>query len=64
MQSIEKKTRVKDQIKIVAEHQFLHQHVMKPTHCRSNQTANMLDIILANEEAMVLKIKLIFRAAG
>ena len=36
--------------------EFLYQHVQKPTHYLSNQTANILDIILTNDEAMVQEI--------
>ena len=32
---------------------YLHQHVAEPTHHRPNQQANILDLILTNEEGMV-----------
>ena len=32
---------------------FLHQHVREPTHHRGAQTANILDLVLTNEEHMI-----------
>ena len=32
---------------------FLYQHVKEPTHVKSNQAANTLDLILTNEEGMI-----------
>ena len=35
---------------------FLHQHVTDPTHHRPNQEANILDLVLTNEEGMVSQL--------
>lgn len=35
---------------------FLHQHVTNPTHHRPNQEANILDLVLTNEEGMVSRL--------
>ncbi|KAK6171923.1 hypothetical protein SNE40_018343 [Patella caerulea] len=35
---------------------FLVQHVKEPTHYRSNQTPNLLDLVFTNEEGMISKI--------
>ena len=37
---------------------FLHQHVLKPTHHRGEQTANILDLIFTNEADMIHDIHL------
>ena len=36
---------------------FLYQHVMKPTRFRTQQTANVLDLVFTNEESLVNEIK-------
>jgi len=36
---------------------FLCQHVMKPTRYRTQQTANVLDLVFTNEESMINEIK-------
>ena len=36
---------------------FLYQHSLEPTHSRPGQTANILNIILANEEDMIADLK-------
>ena len=35
---------------------FLHQHVMKPTHYRALQRANILDLVMTSEESMIDEI--------
>ena len=36
---------------------FLYQHVTEPTHHRGNQQANVLDLVLTNEEKMIQKLE-------
>ena len=36
---------------------FFVQHVVKPTHCRGDQTANVLDLVFTNEQEMIDNIR-------
>ena len=36
---------------------FLYQHVQNPTHYRHDQTANLLDLVFTNEEAMISEVQ-------